>query len=327
MVSQPCRFLARNAVRWSLPVTYWILPNLVGCRGATIARPDAPSTTVVHEAGGDAQIATPIVINNEGAGQISLQADVSLNLATLADIEVREDGHWRAYGDVEQGKGYRLVESCSPSPATCLSISPGQRFTPVRWSGFTCSAQCAPPCRSDVFHPGVHRFVVHACTDPMKRYEGPPFEMAASAGELARWRASSDIHEVTTVKLDPRNGEDVAFHHSDRVAGYRVLPGTAQPLETGLVGELAKWLRSERGFKDNVARRCVRDHMVGFLLARHGSEATEVAVDFACNSMILVTPEARGRIETVAFLDSCRPELLSILLRARPSDQDFANLR
>ncbi|MFC1642485.1 hypothetical protein ACFL5O_07335 [Myxococcota bacterium] len=313
---------------------------MVGCRGAASTRPDASrAATIVRETGAVPSVSSgtnpgsPLVIAAEGPGQFVLRATVSLDIATAARIEARSaDGRWTAYQNLEQGKGYRLVESCSPSSLPCRSLSPGERLIPVPWSGSICSAQCVAPCSSDEFHPGIHRLVVHNCGDPTKRYEGPPFEMVGSPAMLARWRAASNMRQATIMRLDPRSGaEGAGSHRSDHVAGYRVLPETARPLEPERVTELASWLRVSHGFKDNIARRCARKHMVGVRLlgaAPRGSKgATEIAVDFACNSMIVVAAEGRGRIETVSFFDSSRSELLSIVRRALPLDRELKGLQ
>jgi hypothetical protein len=71
--------------------------------------------------------------------------------------------------------------------------------------------------------------------------------------------------------------------------------------------------------------------MVGVLLARKlpdGTEdRTEIAVDFACNSVIAVREQDHRRVATASFFDASRPRLLSIVQRALPTDEELARLR
>jgi len=92
----------------------------------------------------------------------------------------------------------------------------------------------------DRFHPGVHRLVLHACDRASARYEGLPFEMAASARELWRWRASAGIQRGQVFRLDPHGlGSKSEDRPPEYIAGFRDALvhcglGTLQELNTGI---------------------------------------------------------------------------------------------
>jgi hypothetical protein len=313
---------------------------LCACRNAPEARPDAPVAPGVI--GDGTALAPPalssaaLTISNLGPGMFSLQANQGLEVATLAKIERRmADGQWTAHDDLDGGKGYRIVDACPDSPQAvpaCRSIAPGEPIVPVPWSGQSCGAQCDPVCSPDPFHAGVHRLVVHGCKDVKVRYEGPPFEMPTSAAMLARWRAASAVERVTISRLDARDPQDpVKTGGPNRLAGFKVIAGTTHELAEDLVGDLTKWMRAEDGFNDKVVRRCARGAMVGISLMhklpRGIQESSALALDFTCNSLVLVRErEGKGTV-TSSFFDASRAELLSIVRRALPDDSDFTRLR
>ncbi|MBN1611643.1 MAG: hypothetical protein JW940_33720 [Polyangiaceae bacterium] len=312
---------------------------MAGCRGGGSARHDASGVPVVRQSASGAAPSVPAVpsagaaeVIDSGPGQFTVRAHTPIKLATEAHIEARaKDGSWTAYPGLDGDTGYRLVDSCASTPSPCRSLSAGEQLVLVPWSGTTCSAQCAAPCPADDFHPGTHRLVVHGCEDPSLRYEGPAFEMPASAAMLARRRAASESQRAVIVRLDPRDVEGADRFARDRVAGFRVRAEPEQPVAAEVLTGLATWLRSSSGFNDKVVRRCARKHMVGFVLqgaTMPGSTgATEMAADFACNSLIVVRTEQRGRIETWSHFDASRSELLALVRRALPQDQELAALR
>jgi len=156
--------------------------------------------------------------------------------------------------------------------------------------------------------------------------------MPASAAMVARWRAASAVERVTVSRLDARDPQDpVKVGDPNRLAGFKVIADTTHELAEGLLGDLTKWMRAEDGFNDKVVRRCARGAMVGILLKhklpRGIKESSALAVDFTCNSLVLVRERDGKGMVTASFFDASRAELLSIVRRALPDDSDLTRLR
>jgi hypothetical protein len=321
----------------------WCLLGTLGCRGSAGARPDASAITPVRQKAAATAPATPAVpaaavgaaaveVIGSGPGEFTVRAHAPTELATVARIEARaNDGSWTAYATLDNGKGFRLVDSCASAPPPCRTLSAGQQLVIVPWSGSTCSAQCTAPCAADEYHAGTHRLVIQDCKDPNRRYEGSPFEMPASAAMLARWRTASEAQRARIFRLDPRSVAGADRFTRDQVACFRVEGGSEQPVAAEVLADLVKWLRSSSGFNDEVVRRCAREHMVGLVLEGPAmpwsTGATYIAADFACNSLGVFRFEGRGTVETWSYFDASRSELLALVQRAMPRDQELAKLR
>jgi hypothetical protein len=115
------------------------------------------------------------------------------------------------------------------------------------------------------------------------------------------------------------------------VAGFKVVPSTSRELDAPLVADLTHWLRGKDGFDDRVVRRCRKGPRVGFSLLSElpdGSEDTsEIVIDFACNSFLLVRERDLPQALTASFFDASRSLILSLTRRALPADGDFTSLR
>ena len=260
---------------------------------------------------------------------------MQLELSTQAKIEVQApDGRWTAYSDLDGRRGYYLRETCSATlMPKCRKLAADEQLNLAAWTGSSCSAQCAAECPVDRFHPGVHRLVLHACGSPSARYEGPPFEMAASERELWRWRASAGIQRGEVFRLDPEGASrNKADGPPEYIAGFRVLKASARPLAPELLIAVAEWLRFRNGFVQyELNKRCFQGHLVGLLLelaAPRAEERTvEIALNLACNSAFITTGDGRGRTTTVSHFDPSWAQVVSIVRRALPQDSELAELR
>lgn len=337
------RMILSSSPGRSSPALRWVCVAVLlsACRGAAGAPVDSHPTLMrgEHDAGlvssVGGSVADALVIGDLGPGRFELQAKVALEVATVANIEVRlEDGRFSPVGHLDGDFGYRLVESC-PAPhrpvEDCRRLTAGEHLVPVPWSGFGCSAQCNAQCGHDAFRPGIYRLVVRGCAGSTVRYEGPLFEVPPTPEMVPRWRAASGAQQAYVMRLDPRDlKEGAEARGSDRVAGYRVIPGTKRPLNATLLPKLVTWLRAEKGFDDKVEKRCVRKNMVGWLLVRKrldgSDEATAVAVDFACNS-ITISGEKPPDTMSSSYFDPSRVDLLSLARQALPLDSELARLR
>jgi hypothetical protein len=263
-----------------------------------------------------------------------VQANVAMDVSSVARIEAKsKNGQWTAYNKLDQGKGYRLVDSCTSPVESCRTLSAGERIVLVPWSGFTCSAQCTSECDNDDFHPGTHRLVVTACKNPSKRFVGPTFEMPAFRKTLVRWRLAANIQRATIFRVEQNTFEEKEDGRPpEYVVRQKVLKETIRPLRAELIAEFASWLRSKPDpFWDNVMKRCVdQKRIVGLHLVTeaHGvRQDIEIVVDTACNSMNVVATEGRGRIPTQLHFDPSRSEVLSILRRGLPDDTELKSLQ
>ena len=295
------------------------------------ARP--PAAPVTSSASRPTAPLAPLEITNGVAGQFQVRANVPLELSTQANIEVQTPtGKWKAYADLDGGKGYHLRESCSPELPACRTLAAGERLDLAAWSGSSCSAQCEPECQFiDRFHSGVHRLVLHACGNSGARYDGPPFAMAASARELWRWRAAAGIQGGQVFRLDPHGLDEKKAGPPEYIAGFHVVKASGRPVAPELLVDLAAWLRDRDGFVQyDVSKRCMQGHVVGFLLhvtaARLEEQTVEVALNLACNVSYVTTRDGRGRTNQSSHFDPSWARILSIVRRALPDDSELAAL-
>jgi hypothetical protein len=278
-----------------------------------------------------------LTIENRGPGQFLLQTDTAIDLATRAFIEHRsDDGQWSAYDDLEGGRGYRLVETCTePNPPPCRALAPGDVLAPEPWSGDSCGAQCDAACDKNVFRHGVHRLVVTACDDVRRRYEGTPFEIPATPTMLTRQRVASNVVRATIARLDPRRAMMTGDAGSATShAGWAVVRGTEQDIEVDGRSELVKWLRNHASFKDgprDTKRACPHQPVVAFSLTRSPAPAkettAEIILEFGCNRMTVATEQVGRRATTVSFFDPSRSVIAAIASRALPADQELGRLQ
>jgi len=156
-------------------------------------------------------------------------------------------------------------------------------------------------------------------------------EAPKAAAALARERAARAIDKAVIARLDARSPRDATEAVGPtHWAGFRVVPGTEHPLDENARAGLATWLNASNGFNDRIVRRCARAHMVGLLLSAKsvaGTEGrTEVAVDFVCNAILVVSDDGQGRTLTSSFFDASRAPLLALIQKALPDDKELARL-
>jgi len=91
-------------------------------------------------------------------------------------VEQQASGKW-----VPTDAYFDLIGYCGdPARQDCRELK-GETIEVVPWTGYSCSAQCARPCRENSYlGPGAFRFVVVTC-DGKQRFEGAPFELPAAA--------------------------------------------------------------------------------------------------------------------------------------------------
>jgi len=267
------------------------------------------------------------------AGQFTIRANVALELSTQAEIEAKSSaGKWKAYRDLDGGQGYRLIESCSAARPACRKLAAGEQLSLAAWTGSSCSAQCAPECPVDRFHPGIHRLVLHGCDSARQRYEGSPFEMAASARELWRWRAAAGIQRGSIFRLDARPPQDDQGRPPEHIASFRVLKGSERPLPPELLQSLAEWLRFRDGFVQfTLSKDCRPGPMVGILLEitapRPEQQTVELALNLACNFVFISMRDGRAATTWVSHFDPSWAQIIAILRRALPQDQELEGIR
>ncbi len=137
-----------------------------------------------------------------------------------------------------------------------------------------------------------------------------------------RWQASEGVVSGIIARLVAWDVQPDA-DDPNRIAGFRVVPGSERTLSQDLIADLVRWLRAEDGFIEGRARRCRRTQAVGFRLQRQidGQMSTaEIAVDFPCNALFLRIPGPEGPRAAYRFFDPSRAGLLAIVNRALGKD-------
>jgi hypothetical protein len=165
--------------------TLVLLALLVACTPAaphptpSVPIPDAPVSPDSGEArpaDTDSAPALELQVVNDGSGSFSLHANRDLDLASRVSVERLRA---QAFSAIPTAIELALVEHCAPGvPApACVHLTRGQTFTPVPWTGYSCSGQCNQECDKNIgFAPGDFRFVVTTC-DGSTRFESPPFHL------------------------------------------------------------------------------------------------------------------------------------------------------
>ena len=173
--------------------------------------------------------------------------------------------------------------------------------------------------------------MLHACNASDPSYDSEPFEMPASARELWRWRASEGVQSGQVFRLEPLVDDKLNEGPPNYISGFGVSKDSGQPLSSGLLVEIAAWLRSKDGFVSyEVHERCMQGHLVGLLLAlatpRAEPRTAEIALNLACNSAFITVSDARGRVTLVSHFDPSWATVVSIARRALPLDAELAGL-
>jgi hypothetical protein len=149
---------------------------------------------------------------------------------------------------------------------------------------------------------------------------------------MARGQASVLAEHGSIVRLNPKDlSQSTATRDSQRVAGFASLAGSAAELDASALATLVQWLGARDGFNDRVVRRCARGTMIGIVATRRlpnsQEDRTELALDFTCNSLVVVRDQAGRRTETSAFFDASRTSALELARRLLPHDQELSHLR
>jgi len=284
---------------------------------------------------------SPIVVTNLASGEFQLDVRQPIGVALVATLEARsEDGGWAPLDNLDLGKGYRLVESCADKePPSCVSLSPGKPFFPVPWQGFGCSAQCNGTCRANSWE-GERTFhlVVRAC-DGSTSVTGPAFTLPGP--ELAgrpfeRWKVTTDVTSGSVMRLDLAGKLNPADPQEMSLAGFPIRRGTQSPIDRDTVDALVKALRTPHGFDDDIQKRCLMSHLVGFRLRRAlpttgdaREETVDVAIDFTCQKLFVGRPGLAGsppRLHATHF-DPSRPAFLALAKKALPADGEIKGLK
>lgn len=106
----------------------------------------------------------------------------TVRLSRDIHIEQQENGKWEQRSTI-----IHLVQNCSKSELKdCVDLGQGETITPVKWSGFTCSAQCPTKCKKNAYlGPGIFRFVVSTC-DKSSKFYSEPFSLPEQPASTAR---------------------------------------------------------------------------------------------------------------------------------------------
>lgn len=102
--------------------------------------------------------------------------DSPVFLSAHAIIEKSTQSGW-----VRVASNVLLGEVCARNPSPeCISLAAGASLRPVRWTGFSCSAQCNRQCKKNVYRgPGTFRLTIFSC-DKTVRFHGPPFKLPSA---------------------------------------------------------------------------------------------------------------------------------------------------
>jgi hypothetical protein len=312
---------------------------LLGCNNKTETRSETGlllnSADKVDGKDGVKTRGPALTIENLAVGQFALRSSSSTRIATRAIIEHRnDDGRWIPYDKLDGANGYRVVDRCPQSgdmvPA-CRAIKTDEIIVPVFWNGQHCSAQCAPTCTSDSYLAGAHRFVVQDCEKGKIRYQSPIFEMPRSVKMVARWQVASRAERATVYRLDPAKSKDpMQVYTSDRVVGYSIRSTGNRNVDKKFLVDLSRWL-TRTSFEDDLVQRCLPGLTIGIVILNtlpNGAEdRSELAIDFGCNTLLILRDQGGKRRLTSTLFDKSRDEVLALMQRALPEDKELLRIK
>ncbi len=162
-----------------------VLLSLLGCsrpQEKVVARDPAASmaSTATAASSGTATVepssspstgAVVVVSLGPSFGEFSVEAKSATELRTAIDVERLDGTTW----DV-QVADLHLIDACPTKGATippCRKLAPGAVVHPPRYTGYTCSSQCAVACDKNGRLSGTLRYVVQSC-DGIHRWHSAP---------------------------------------------------------------------------------------------------------------------------------------------------------
>ena len=160
---------------------------LIAC--ARSSAPPSPSTTSLPSSTVPEQasipppplpppLAAPHVEVRAGSapGEVEIIAAADVDLDGALGVEREVDGGFEDITKALDLGGMKLVERCGAVTPKCVHLVKGQTLRPVRWSGYSCSAQCNGSCRANAYYGnGRFRFFVKTC-DGARRFESTVFQ-------------------------------------------------------------------------------------------------------------------------------------------------------
>lgn len=268
-----------------------------------------------------------------GPGQLEIVGTGSF--ASVLQVERRaDDGAWKA---VEQADPMRLRTRCEdPVPASCTNLERSTPFRPAPWAGVALNSQCGLGARGiggDMG--GTIRMTTSSC-DGTRTASSPPLAALADDHLAERMWAAESTTAVHTMRLDPVLHQDATLApEPGKVVGFAVRAGTEQELDAGARAELATLLTDKKGYNDRVAKRCKGGNRLGFRITRSlpstgaapRSQELEVAVDLACNALLIARGDSAPRHIHGSYFDAMRPAVLAFVQRLYPADRELTALR
>ncbi|HET6582045.1 MAG TPA: hypothetical protein VFG69_01335 [Nannocystaceae bacterium] len=285
--------------------------------------------------------APALTITNRLPGSFELVSEGDVALSGVARIERRAaDGSWSPIGNLDLGKGYRLVERCDAEVPACIELDAGVVRRPVPFLGLTCSSQCNHTCRANKWlGPAELRLAVHGCNGGVAA--GPSFEWpdVDHVGQMPRWGIATDVVRATAMRLEVHVGRWTLEQPAEagRLAGFDVKSAKERDLAPTELATLVELLRSPTGYDDRSERRCAFGKtLVGFRLVRAPAttaaapreEDVEIAIDFHCRKLFVVQGGHDGIPRTVhaTHFDPSRAAWLALAHASLPGDRRVAQL-
>jgi hypothetical protein len=283
-------------------------------------------------------------LTNVFPGTLAIEntSDAPVRLATVPVIETPSSaGVWTKVEGLDleglPGKGMRLVESCSDTPAECVTIPPHGVFHPVRWSGMSCSAQCNGTCRANAYLGGRYRWVVKLC-DGGAQIAGPPFDLPKELAEHDRVGVTQELVSATAARIDaiPPKWDGTVPASPSAIAAMPVRPGSEHPMDPVDLATLVALLRDAKNFDDQIEKRCAMKTLVGFRFVRRPAstiptheEPAELVVDFTCMALFVVHggEGTKPRVVAATHFDPARAAMVALVKKVFPTDGELAKLK
>ena len=237
-----------------------------------------------------------LAITNLAPGVFELSVSEPLAVRANARIERHgADGEWSPLANLDGGAGFRLLTTCEAPVPACVELAPASPLVPVEFTGSSCSSQCNHSCDKNVpLGPGSFRLAVD--TSDGRTLTGPAFELPTGRRDeaMVRWAATRDAARATIMRMHDPDGAKDRAKGVEKLMDWRVRAGSERPLEPRQLDRLLELLAAPDGYDDDIMKRCLMDHLVGFRLVRAPAstgpareQVLEIVIDLGCNKLFV----------------------------------------
>lgn len=270
-----------------------------------------------------------------GPGQLEIEGNGSFSSALRIERRAA-DGTWST---LEQADPFRLRARCEdPEPAQCTDLSQGKALRPAHWNGLALNSQCGLGAKGTSGDVAGHvRFVLTSC-DGVHQTLSPELDVWVDADVAERAWAAQSITAVKAMRLEGpiANWQTTDLPVPGRLMGLPVRAGTEHVLDEAQRKRLSELLADRAGYNDQIRKRCLMKHMLGFSITRSlptsaasstRSQEIEVVMDLSCHKIFVGRGDLAPRSIHGSHFDALRAGYLELVKGVFATDRELAVLK